>query len=172
MRERKTSLRDFQARLSDRLREAAGGHDLRARLGLEIGGTRWLVDLGEAGEIVPMPSSIVPVPLTARWFRGLVNLRGALYGVTDLAEFAGSAPTVPGKEARLLAFSRRLPINAAIMVTRMLGLRNVDDLTPVDGDDEGVDWAGRSWRDASGAIWRELRLSALCADVRFQTVGR
>ena len=71
--ESKTHLRDFQERLSERLRQA-GSTTHSARLGLAIGDQRWLVDLAEAGEIVPIPAQMTPVPLTRDWFRGLVNL--------------------------------------------------------------------------------------------------
>ena len=81
--EQKSHLKDFQARLSERLREASTA-PRSARLGLLIGDQRWLVDLAEAGEIVPLPSGITTVPLTRDWFRGLVNLRGSLFGVSDL----------------------------------------------------------------------------------------
>jgi hypothetical protein len=38
-----TQLKDFQSRLNERLREAGTTPDLAARLGLMIGGQRWLV---------------------------------------------------------------------------------------------------------------------------------
>ena len=80
-----TPLKDFQARLTERLKEASATPDLAARLGLMIGEQRWLVDLSEAGEIVPVPDTIAPVPLTRDWLLGLVNLRGALYTVVVAA---------------------------------------------------------------------------------------
>ena len=99
--------------------------DTAARLGLMIGDQRWLVDLSEAGEIVPVPDTIAPVPLTRDWLLGLVNLRGALYTVIDLQCYAQLGRTEVSKESRLLALAARLEFNAAILVTRMLGLRNV-----------------------------------------------
>lgn len=121
--ESKGHLRQFQARLSERLRQA-GNAPRAAKLGLMIGARRWLVDLAEAGEIVPLPSAITPVPLTADWFRGIVNLRGALFAVSDLRRFAGGAPTPVTRESRLLAFSTSLDLNAALLVSRMLGLHD------------------------------------------------
>ena len=51
-----------------------------SHLALMIGEDRYLVELAEAGEIVPMPStSIMQVPLTQDWFLGVVNVRGALF---------------------------------------------------------------------------------------------
>jgi twitching motility protein PilI len=171
-----TQLRDFQARLTERLRQASTSPDLAARLGLMIGNDRYLVDLTEAGEIVPMPDSIVPVPLTRDWLLGLVNLRGMLFTVIDLQRYANEGHAELGKESRLLALAARLNFNAAIVVTRMLGLRNVgsmrvaDDAT--DADAPRHDWIGATLVDAEGQRWRELSLVRLSASDRFLMVGR
>jgi twitching motility protein PilI len=175
-----TQLQDFQARLSERLREASTTPDLAARLGLMIGEERWLVDLSEAGEIVPVPDPIAPVPLTRDWMLGLVNLRGALYTVIDLQGYAQRGRTDIGKESRLLALASRLNFNAAILVSRMLGLRNVasmrvDEDPAADaafGPDGRPEWVGRTLLDADGQRWHELDLGRLSAGTGFLIVGR
>jgi len=157
------------------------GPDLAARLGLMIGSQRWLVDLSEAGEIVPVPESIVLVPLTRDWLRGLVNLRGALYTVVDLQRFIQAGVTDIGKDSRLLALSARLEFNAAILVSKMLGLRNVASMRVDDAgasSDAGFGlsgrpgWIGRTLVDADGQRWHELDLAGLAADSSFLIVGR
>lgn len=168
-----TQLRDFQARLTERLRQASTAPDLAARLGLMIGDDRYLVDLTEAGEIVPMPDSIVPVPLTRDWLLGLVNLRGMLFTVIDLQRYAQEGHAEIGKESRLLSLAARLNFNAAIVVTRMLGLRNVGSMQVVaDGAQPRHDWLGDTLVDAEGQRWRELSLARLSAGDRFLMVGR
>ena len=175
-----TQMQEFQARLSERLREASTAPDLAARLGLMIGERRWLVDLSEAGEIVPVPDPIAPVPLTRDWLLGLVNLRGALYTVVDLQRYAQLGRTDAGKESRLLALAARLNFNAAILVTRMLGLRNVasmqidDEPSAADAFGPGgrPDWVGRTLVDADGQRWFELDLARLAAGNAFLLVGR
>lgn len=190
--ESKGHLRQFQARLSERLRQA-GNAPRAAKLGLMIGARRWLVDLAEAGEIVPLPSAITPVPLTADWFRGIVNLRGALFAVSDLRRFAGGAPTPVTRESRLLAFSTSLDLNAALLVSRMLGLhdpggwreaglgeaastRSGSSDEPEDRSADclpmGTPWAGRRLVDAEGRVWQELSLARLAADERFLSASR
>lgn len=170
----KQHLREFQARLSERLNQAGtGAGPAAAKLGLVIGEDRWLVDLAEAGEIVPIPSNLSPVPLTKDWFKGLVNLRGTLFAVADLSRFSGGDFTPMNKESRLLAFASRLNFNAAILVSRMLGLRNltsfkVDASAPV----SVLPWVGRQYLDAEGRSWRELNLALLAADERFLMVNR
>jgi len=195
--DRKKSLREFQARLSERLRQAATGTAPSARLGVQVGARRLLVELSEAGEVVPLPSSIAPVPLTCEWFRGLVNLRGSLYAVSDLARFAGDSFTPVTRDARLIAFAPRLGLNGAIVVARMLGLQNTDGMSAADGaeqaatgvtteaaagvaeadagagmDDPRPAWLGADWIDAEGRRWTELSLARLAADDRFLAVGR
>lgn len=169
--EQKSHLKDFQARLSERLREASTA-PRSARLGLLIGDQRWLVDLAEAGEIVPLPSGITTVPLTRDWFRGLVNLRGSLFGVSDLLRFSDNASTPVTKESRLLAFSSSLKVNAALLVTRMLGLHDASAWRHAPERQHWAPWAGRCLVDDDGREWFELSLSRLAADERFQTVSR
>jgi len=181
MNDRKKNLREFQARLSERLRQAASGAAPTARLGVQVGSRRMLVELSEAGEVVPLPASIAPVPLTRDWFRGLVNLRGSLYAVSDLARFVGDSFTPASREARLIAFAPRLGLNASVVVARMLGLQNVETMKPADGNEatgtesaggERPAWLGADWVDAEGRLWTELSLSRLAVDDRFMAVAR
>jgi twitching motility protein PilI len=169
--ERKDRLRDFQDRLSERLRQASAAPHT-ARLGMQIGAQRWLVDLSEAGEIVPLPSAITPVPLTRDWLIGLANLRGTLFAVADLQRFAGDSPTPASKEARLLALSASLNVNAALIVTRMLGLHDPRGWTEDRERQHWAPWAGRCLIDGEGRDWHELSLSILAADERFLSASR
>ncbi|HLT27870.1 MAG TPA: chemotaxis protein CheW, partial [Zeimonas sp.] len=118
--------------------------------------------------------AITPVPLTHDWFRGLVNLRGSLYGVSDLARFEGREPTPITKSTRLLAFAPRLGLNGAIVVDRMLGLQSTASWTEAARDDaqSSPSWLGRDWIDPDGHRWSELRLEALAGDERFLAVNR
>ncbi|MGB7184064.1 MAG: chemotaxis protein CheW [Burkholderiaceae bacterium] len=143
----------------------------RSRLGVSIGEQHWLVNLSEAGEILPLPDSITPVPATKPWFQGVANIRGALYGVTDLSLFQGRHSIAAGKETRLLAFSESLGVNAAILITRMMGLQSMDEMI----QEESVDsngWAGKGWVDKAGVNWRELSLAKLARDEDFLSVNR
>lgn len=168
-------LRDFQARLSERLRRAASEPAQGARLGVQAGTRRLLVELSDAGEIATLGGAITPVPLTRDWFLGLVNLRGSLFGVADLARFAGGDCTPNAREARLVAFAPRLALNGAILVDRMLGLQNLSAMVPAEDDRaDGTDpsWLGRGWIDEQGHRWTELSLERLAGDERFLAVSR
>ncbi len=174
-----SSLREFQVRLSERLRQAASAPSQSARLGVRIGDRNLLVDLSEVGEIVALSGAITPVPLTHEWFRGLVNLRGSLYGVSDLARFEGREPTPMTKSTRLLAFAPRLNLNGAIVVDRMLGLQGTATLTEAQATEPletngttAPAWLGRDWIDGDGRRWTELKLEELAGDERFLAVNR
>lgn len=148
-----------------------------ARLGLMIGSDRLLVELAEAGEIVPMPTPalIQDVPLTKDWFLGVTNLRGSLFTVIDLRRFTGQGVTEVTKESRLLSFSPAMAFNATIVVSRMLGLRNTATMTEAaDSTISGgsAPWLGRRFTDADGHDWQELRLARLATHPDFLMVGR
>ena len=60
-----------------------------------IGAERYLLDLTQAGEIVPL-APLRAVPLTQPWYLGLANIRGNLVGVIDLARYLGAGDTAAG----------------------------------------------------------------------------
>ena len=65
------SLRDYQRELAERLRHADSAR-AASKLGVQVGEQNWLIDLAEAGEVMPVPP-ITPVPLTRPWFRGVAK---------------------------------------------------------------------------------------------------
>ncbi|MCX7154039.1 MAG: hypothetical protein NT115_16435 [Proteobacteria bacterium] len=60
---KKTSLRDFQQDLVERIKGAADQSSSGARLGVQAGAANVLLHLEEAGEVVPLPQ-VTSVPLT------------------------------------------------------------------------------------------------------------
>jgi twitching motility protein PilI len=163
----RTSLRDYQRELAERLRSAGAGHSA-SKLGLQVGGEGWLVDLAEAGEVVPVPA-ITPVPLTRPWFRGIANIRGNLYSVVDFAAFVGRKPVVPDEQSRLLLIGERFRLGAALLVDRSLGLRNPAQLRQQEG--EPAPWARARYADAEGRQWNELDLPQLAQHPDFLAVA-
>ena len=163
----KTSLRDYQRDLAERLRQAGVGRT-SSKLGLQVGDEAWLVDLADAGEVLPVPP-ITPVPLTRPWFRGVANIRGNLYSVVDFPAFLGRTPVAPGEHARLLLVGERFRLGAALLVDRSLGLRNPSQLEPSD-EDPGP-WARAQYADPDGRQWKELDLPQLVLHPEFLSVG-
>ena len=138
---------------------------------VESGGERWLVDLADAGEVVPLPT-LATVPRAQAWYAGLVSIRGTLFSVVDLAAFHGAVPTARSHDARLLLVGARHGINSALLVDRILGLRAPEGLKsePASVDAERP-WAGERLRDAGGTLWRRLDVRALIGAPRFLDVA-
>ncbi|MCU0765376.1 MAG: chemotaxis protein CheW [Burkholderiaceae bacterium] len=165
------SLRDFSARLAQRLSEAPTRELQVAQLGIRIGGRGYLVDMTSIGEVVPA-SSVSRVPWTRPWFRGMANVRGRLVGVYDLQHMAGEEPLRDEQSLQLLVLGESLKVNAALLITRAFGLRSAKDLEALPEPAAGGEpWEGSRLRDSSGAILTELNLANLVADERFVSIG-
>jgi twitching motility protein PilI len=166
---KKGSLREFQAHLARRL---AGTSEQSAAglLGIQSGSDYWLLNLSDSGEIIPL-TPLTSVPLTKPWFAGIANIRGSLYSVVDFSAFQGKEPTPQNSSSRLLLVGTRHGSNAALLVTRMLGLRNIDDLTPAAADPGAEPWASDAYADNEGRRWKLLNVRRLLADERFLEIG-
>ncbi len=167
---RKTSLRDFQAYLANRLGQAARGQGAASWLGVEAGSEAWLVDLSDGGEIV-QDSQVTPVPLTRPWFVGIANIRGNLYAVSDFSVFRGGMPIVQNPNSRLLLIGSRFGTNAALLVSRMLGLKRPDDFVQEAPDTAMPIWGQQRFADTQGKVWRKLSVRELLADQEFMNIG-
>ncbi|MDR1995772.1 chemotaxis protein CheW [Azonexus sp.] len=167
---RKTSLRDFQAYLSTRLTNAAQGHGAASWLGIEAGDEAWLVDLSDGGEIVQAPQ-LAPVPLTRPWFAGIANIRGNLHAVTDFSLFRGGLPIPHNSSTRLLLIGAKHGSNAALLVSRMLGLKNPEDFVAEVPQPDDPLWCAQRYLDTQGKAWRKLSVRELLADREFMNIG-
>jgi len=169
---RRTRLREFQAQLVERMHAATTGAAAQAsQLGVVIGQARWLLNLQQAGEIVSV-GSITKVPLTHAWFLGLTNIRGNLISVIDLAQLRGLPPTPIDKESRIVAFAPSLSFNSGLLVSRVMGLRNIAEMqlqSVVETTD--APWAAKRYIDRESQIWTELDLSLIVQDPQFLQVG-
>jgi twitching motility protein PilI len=177
---RRISLREFQQSLSERLLSARRGEGSQALLGIESGaddlpgGSRWLIDLADSGEVAPLPQ-LTPAPLTKQWFAGIANIRGMLYSVVDFSAWRGGAPTPINAQSRLLLVGARHGINSALLVRRALGLRPQLQMHAVGestvGASETSPWMGRRFTDAQGITWTQLRIPALLADSNYLDIA-
>ena len=163
----RASLQEYQRDLAERLRNAEVGVNA-SMLGVQVDDEAWLVDLREAGEVIPVPS-ITPLPLTHPWFKGLANIRGNLYSVVDFPAFLQKRPVVQGDQARLLLLGDRFRLGAALLVDRSLGLRNPAQLKRREGD--AAAWVRAQYVDSEGRLWRELDLAQLAQHPDFLGVG-
>lgn len=158
---RRTRLRQYQVQLLERMQAARNNAGARVnQLGVMIGPERYLLDLTQVGEIVPVPA-ITAVPLTQPWYLGLANIRGNLISVIDLARYQQQSDTGAGSDSRIITFATGLGFNCGLLVSRVYGLRHA----------AGMEASGDRLRDADANEWTPLDLAALVADTRFLHVG-
>lgn len=171
-------LQAFQASLLARM-EAASSEELQARrLAVTIGRFHCLIRLAEAGEILPLSSLPVPmrVPLTQPWYLGLVNLRGNLVGIVDLAVLSGGEAQARERESRVLVFSPALAPNCGLLLSSVLGLRHISEMAQMekshdDVEKELIGIVGR-YQDKTGTEWNEIGLAMLLKETAFLHIGR
>ena len=166
---KRVSLRDYQRELAERLREADSARSA-SKLGVQVGAESWLIDLVEAGEVIPVPP-ITAVPLTRAWFRGVANVRGNLYSVVDFAAFLGAGVVAAGEQTRLVLLSERFRSAAAVLVDRSLGLRNPAQLRAREAAAGHAAWLRAEYDDEAGGLWKELDVAELVRDAEFLAVG-
>jgi twitching motility protein PilI len=163
-------LRSFQKELASRLASKTAAQVESSRLGIACGARRWLIRLGDAGEVIAVPP-VVTVPLTKPWFLGLANIRGNLYSVIDFPAFLGEGTVAATALARLVLLSPRGGESVGIVVERVLGLRNLAQFTAEPLNDGAPPWQVARWRDAEGVSWQEIDLGQLARDPAFLQVG-
>jgi len=165
---KKFNLREFQTNLSRQLQAATTRETAFSRLGFRVGKDNWLVALDQAEEVIPVPT-IIPVPGTQRWFRGMANIRGNLFAVTDFSDFLTGAPTADTSSCRLVIAHHQFSVNAALLVTRTLGLKNASVYSNLEAPSDRP-WIAGKYRDASQDEWIDLNFPALLTNAEFMKV--
>jgi len=169
--ERRSRLRQYQAQLLERMAAARSGAAAASReLGLMIGGRRCLLSLTEAGEIVA-PGAISAVPLAQDWYLGLLNIRGNLTGVIDLARYLGEPACALGPHCRVVTFAPALGFNCALLAGSVLGLHDTAAMRAEPDAPGAPAWAARRFIDADAQGWTRIELAALVREPRFLQVG-
>ncbi|HYR05247.1 MAG TPA: chemotaxis protein CheW [Gallionella sp.] len=161
---KRLNLREFQQRLSNRIQAKDRASDHVFTLGVQIAGQCWLVDMVDIGEVMPVPS-LTAVPLSKPWFRGVANVRGTLYCVADMAAYQHKGVAATDAASRLLLVAERYAFNAALLVDRVLGLRDARawQQSNVEGQIE--------YHDEQGTSWRKLDVTGLLEQADFLQVG-
>ncbi len=100
---------------SPRTASGQDGGAPRLYLTCVLAGSRYLIPASAVREVEEV-GAITPVPATRAWLRGVMNLRGMIVGVVDLAQFLG------------LVSDQALGTEALICNTRDDGREGDDDL--------------------------------------------
>jgi twitching motility protein PilI len=160
---------DILVRIKDQTRAADA--NARNRLGVRAGDKRLLVRLDDISEVLPVPE-IHAVPLSKPWFLGMANVRGNLYGVSDLSQFAGEAATTVGVASRILLIHQKYKVHAGLLVSAIVGLRALDQMEERAEKAVPGEWlGGRVFHDAAGETWQEIDIKALLALPEFMKIA-
>ena len=101
-----------------------------AVLGVAVGEDRYLIPMAEVSEVIAIPK-LAHVPLTQPWFLGLANVRGNLYGITDLGVYLGGDPVPFNLKSRILLVMPGNKLYGGFIVNNMLGSKNLSEFTTV-----------------------------------------
>jgi twitching motility protein PilI len=175
------ALRELQTRLASRLQAAKTQGLSVSWLAVRSGGGNFLFPLAQSGEIFPL-AGLQVVPYVQPWFCGVVNLRGGLYGVVDLAAFlqdpaGGALPKpaamVPGAPApSVITLNAALEVNCALLVDALAGLRNAEAFADATPAPEGSpEYFGNRYTEPGGDHWQEINLQALSRLPRFLSIS-
>ena len=180
------ALRALQTRLALRMQQVKTERPGVSWLAVECAGQGLLFPLPQAGEIFDL-GQVLPVPHTRQWLAGVVNLRGVLYAVVDLAGFLGlrvAGQAAPRERARLVALNAALGVNGALLVDSLEGLRHAADMQAANDADADTGaardphdnarrptFAQGRWRDAAGRIWQEISLAELAGQDQFLAIA-
>jgi twitching motility protein PilI len=165
---KKFNLREFQTTLSQKLQAAATRDNTGSRLGFRVGDANWLVSLSDTEEVIPVPP-IVHIPGARRWFRGVVNIRGNLFAVSDFSDFMGQGVTPEHADCRLLIPHHDFGVNAALLVRSTLGLKNIGRYQ-TRSQRAAHPWIARQYADEAGAEWYDMEFGQLLGDAEFMKV--
>ncbi len=165
---RTLDLRKYQEDILERIKDQTRSADAaaRGRLGVRAGNRQLLVRLDDISEVLPVPE-IHAVPLSKPWFLGMANVRGNLYGVSDVAQFSGHGATSAGAASRILLIHQKYKAHAALLVSAIQGLRALDQMEQQADEAAANGFVSRIWRDAAGISWHEIDIKALLAMPEF-----
>jgi twitching motility protein PilI len=137
-----------------------------SRLGVQLGGDCWLIDLADVNEVIPVPE-LIEVPFTRHWFAGVTSIRGNPVAVVDLNAFLGGARTELSERARLAVVASCHRINSALLVGRVLGLQPFDRFVREPDGAPPAPWIEGRYRDPDEQRWTALSMHGLLGHADF-----
>ena len=167
------NLRQYQEDILAKLEAIAGStsNSANSRLGMLVGGSHVLVDLAEISEVLALPDMFA-VPLTQPWFMGMANIRGNLYGISDLGQLIGHAPVARTSSNRVLLVNQDITLQVGLVVDRLVGLRSLDQLKAKKSRKaQGFCFKTQTYDDSEGNNWLELDCHALIESRGFMQPG-
>ena len=173
------AIRELQTRLANRLRSARDEGLSVSWLAVRCAGMNYLLPLAQSGEIFPM-TAVQPVPYAQPWFLGVVNLRGGLYGVVNVAHYvaletdtplSSLAPARPAAPPVVVTLNAALDVNCALLVDELAGLRNPQVFSgALPRAPDAPAFFGNRFADAAGQSWQEINIQTLSQHPRFLSI--
>ena len=161
---KRLNLREFQQSLSNRMQAKGNADDQVTTLGIQISGKHWLIDMSDISEVLPLPP-LTRVPMSKPWFRGVVNVRGNLYCVADMASYLNKSSVETSSANRVLLVADKHAFNAALLVDRALGLRDARNWQQSTKEEQ------IQFIDEQGTTWQKMDVSELLNQNEFLQVG-
>jgi purine-binding chemotaxis protein CheW len=103
--------------------DGAAGEEPRLYLTCTMAGMSYLVPTGVVREVEEV-GAVTPVPATPQWLRGVMNLRGTIIAVVDLAHFLGLT-AAPGNSAEALICALDDELTLALAVDTVSTIRTL-----------------------------------------------
>jgi purine-binding chemotaxis protein CheW len=104
-------------------------HNVQQYLTFMIAGEEYAVSLLKVKEIIEY-DTVTEVPKTPEWIRGVINLRGSVVPVIDLAVKLRQAPSIAGKLTCIVITEVECEGEATVMGIMADSVRQVIDLNP------------------------------------------
>jgi twitching motility protein PilI len=147
------SLREFQERITHRLK-SKDSYDLsHLHLGIYSDGKNYLFDMQDIGEILPL-KTLTRTPKSKDWFMGVANIRGELYGIIDYFLFKNKKEINQSKANRILLIHKKHQLNTGLFVEKIVGLKDIADW-------EVSDHANLIFKDKDGTQWQKIDIIEL-----------
>ncbi len=159
---KRLNLREFQQNLSNRMNARDRASDKVSSLGVLVAGQNWLINMVDISEVMPVPN-MTRVPFSKPWFHGVANVRGNLYGIADLAAYQKKGAVSGELANRALLIAEQHGFNTALLVDRVLGLRDTQNWQH--------DMEQNQYLDTQGTAWRKLDVVEILHQTDFLQIG-
>jgi chemotaxis signal transduction protein len=128
--DRRSSERRVHA--EEQLKESGRWQYIRYR----VADSLFVTSIADVSEILPL-GKITPVPFTQHWIKGVTNIRGDVYVVTDFSRFLFDRPLSSGKKNKLIVLKGNS--HSALLVDEIIGMTDVrqDEISDDVGDAQG-----------------------------------
>lgn len=139
-------------------------------LGVAIGENRYLIPMNEVSEVISI-AKVATVPLTQPWFLGLANVRGNLYGITDLGIYLGGSSMPFNLKSRILLASINKKLSGGFAVNSMLGIRERSEFILLKNKKNKASVLNQ-YQDSEKRIWEELSLFAIMHEEQYLQIAQ